>query len=244
MFNELVESSDARERTNKGWTVTLSALVQCVILVVLILIPLIYMQALPKAVFSTVVMAPPPPPPPSPPPAAAPAKSTQPVARLIDHGVIEAPRAIPGKVEVLTQPDLPPEAGGRDAEFGSVNALGETLSILGNNSPSVAPPPPPKPAQTIVKLGGKVAEARLTNRVQPNYPALARQARITGVVVLHAIIAKDGTISQLEVISGHPLLVQAALDAVKQWRYQPEVLNGDPVEVDTTITVNFQLGGG
>jgi protein TonB len=92
-------------------------------------------------------------------------------------------------------------------------------------------------------LGGNVEEARLANRVQPVYPALARQARITGVVVLHAIIAKDGTISQLEVISGHPLLVQSALDAVKQWRYQPEVLNGDPVEVDTTITVTFQLGG-
>jgi periplasmic protein TonB len=87
-----------------------------------------------------------------------------------------------------------------------------------------------------------VAETRLTNRVQPIYPVLARQAGITGVVVLHAIIAKDGSVSQLEIISGHPLLAQAALDAVRQWRYQPEVLNGDPVEVDTTITVNFQLG--
>ena len=66
---------------------------------------------------------------------------------------------------------------------------------------------------------------------------------VTGSVVLHAIIGKDGTVSQLEVVSGHPLLVQSALDAVKQWRYQPEVLNGDPVEVDTTITVTFQLGG-
>jgi protein TonB len=72
---------------------------------------------------------------------------------------------------------------------------------------------------------------------------LARQARIQGNVVLHAIIGKDGRVGELEVVSGHPLLVQSALDAVKNWRYQPTQLNGDPVEVDTTITVSFVLGG-
>jgi len=75
------------------------------------------------------------------------------------------------------------------------------------------------------------------NRVQPVYPPLARQTRISGTVRLHAIISKDGSIQQLEVISGHPLLQQNALDAVRQWRYQPTLLNGEPVEVDTTIDV-------
>jgi protein TonB len=83
----------------------------------------------------------------------------------------------------------------------------------------------------------------LINQTKPVYPALARQARIQGNVVLHAIIDKDGNVAQLEVISGHPLLVQAALDAVKQWRYKPTLLNNDPVEVDTTITVTFTMGG-
>jgi protein TonB len=73
------------------------------------------------------------------------------------------------------------------------------------------------------------------------YPPLARQTRISGTVRLHAIIAKDGTVQQLEVLSGHPLLVQAALDAVRQWRYQPTLLNGEPVEVDTTVDVIFSL---
>ncbi len=83
--------------------------------------------------------------------------------------------------------------------------------------------------------------ARIINRIQPVYPPLARQTRISGTVRLHAIIGKDGTIQSLEVMSGHPLLQQAALDAVRQWRYQPTLLNGDPVDVDTTIDVIFSL---
>jgi protein TonB len=79
------------------------------------------------------------------------------------------------------------------------------------------------------------------NRVQPQYPPLARQARVSGTVKLHAIIAKDGTVQELQVISGHPLLIQAALDAVRQWRYRPTLLNSEPVEVDTTIDVIFTL---
>jgi len=92
-----------------------------------------------------------------------------------------------------------------------------------------------------VKQGGAVAAARLINRVQPVYPPLARQTRVSGAVRLHAIIGKDGNILQLEVLSGHPLLVQSALDAVHQWKYRPVSLEGDPVEVDTTIDVIYSL---
>ena len=91
------------------------------------------------------------------------------------------------------------------------------------------------------RIGGSVAAAKLINKVPPVYPALARQTGIQGVVKLHAILGKDGTVQQLEVISGHPLLVQAALDAVRQWTYQPTLLEGKPVEVDTEIDVFFQL---
>jgi TonB family protein len=90
-------------------------------------------------------------------------------------------------------------------------------------------------------IGGSVAAAKLINRVQPIYPVLARQTGIQGVVKLHAILGKDGTVQQLQVLSGHPLLVQAALDAVRQWIYQPTLLEGKPVEVDTEIDVFFQL---
>jgi protein TonB len=104
-----------------------------------------------------------------------------------------------------------------------------------------AAPPPPKVIPKRVMVGGNVQAARLVNKVQPLYPPLARQTRISGTVKLHAIIGKDGSVQQLAMVSGHPLLVQAALDAVRQWRYQPTLLNGEPVEVDTEIDVIFSL---
>ena len=111
---------------------------------------------------------------------------------------------------------------------------------------------PPKPSGTkevIIhpppgmrfKTGDKVTAAKLVKRVNPVYPPLARQTRISGTVKFHVIIAKDGSVQQLEVLSGHPLLVQSAIDAVRQWKYQPTLLNGEPVEVDTTIDVIFAL---
>ncbi len=92
-----------------------------------------------------------------------------------------------------------------------------------------------------LKLSGPVVEAQLISRIEPHYPPLAIQTRQEGTVVLHAIISRDGRISALEVVSGSPFFVQAALDAVRQWRYRPTLLNGEPVEVETTITVEFRL---
>jgi protein TonB len=86
-----------------------------------------------------------------------------------------------------------------------------------------------------------VQQAQLTSRVEPRYPAIAIQTRTEGTVLLHAIISRDGRITALEVLSGPPLLVQAALDAVRQWRYRPTYLGSEPVEVDTSITVIFRL---
>ena len=88
-----------------------------------------------------------------------------------------------------------------------------------------------------------MAEGSLVYRVQPEYPEIARQARIQGAVQLRAIISKAGTIEDLTVESGPPMLIPPALRAVRQWRYRPYLLNGEPVEVDTEITVNFILGG-
>ncbi len=242
MFDDLVESSVVRKKTNTGWAVILSTIVQVCVLVVLILIPLIYTQALPKAMMATLLIAPPPPPPPPPPPAEAP-KIVKPVARLIQQGKLMQPRAIPKQVEVFKEAELPPEAPVAGGVLGGLDS--GLLGGLGSGPAVAAPPPPPPPApkQTRIKLGGQVVAAKLVAQPQPVYPPLARQARIQGNVVLHAIIDKDGRVGELQVISGHPLLVQSALEAVKNWRYQPTQLNGDPVEVDTTITVSFVLGG-
>jgi protein TonB len=238
MFDDLLESTNEKKKTNKGWGFILSGIVQAVILAVLILIPLIYTEALPKAMLSTLLIAPPPPPPPPPPPQ--PIKTIiKPVARLIQSGKLMQPRAIPKEVAVFKEAELPPDvinnAGNTGGVFGGIPGQGMVSSM--------APPPPKPTAPTRVKQGGNVTAASIIQQTRPLYPALARQARIQGSVVLHAIIDKDGKVAQLEVISGHPLLVQSALDAVKQWRYKPTQLNGDPVEVDTTITVTFTMGG-
>lgn len=103
-------------------------------------------------------------------------------------------------------------------------------------SPQAAPSP-----YRQIRLGATVQSAKILNRVQPIYPEEARKARIQGTVRLHVIIQKDGTLRGVEVVSGHPLLTESALTAVKQWRYEPTVLNGEPVEVDTTIDVSFVL---
>ncbi len=95
-----------------------------------------------------------------------------------------------------------------------------------------------------VRVGGGVQQKKLVHQVHPVYPPLAKQARIQGTVRFTAIIGTDGTIRNLQLIGGHPLLVQAAQEAVQQWRYEPTLLNGQPVEVITQIDVNFSLGGG
>lgn len=132
----------------------------------------------------------------------------------------------------------------------SVNAfsgpvVGEGL-VRGNGFTSVARPPgepsKPKPPSSPIRVGGNVQEANIVHRVLPVYPSLAKQARISGVVRLEGVITRDGAIKRLRVVSGHPLLVQSALDAVGQWLYRPTLLNGEPVEVIAPIEVSFLLG--
>ena len=110
--------------------------------------------------------------------------------------------------------------------------------------PAAAPPPVKevKPATPQrIRVGGNVQAANLIKKITPPYPPLAKQARIQGTVRFTAIIGKDGTIQNLQLVSGHPLLVPSATEAVKQWVYRPTLLNGEPVEVITQIDVNFTL---
>ena len=115
----------------------------------------------------------------------------------------------------------------------------------GGSTMSMAPPPPPPPPPpapgTRVRVGGNVQLANLLEHPRPVYPALAKLSRIQGTVRFDTIIGLDGKITWLQVVSGHPLLIQAAQDAVKLWTYRPTLLNGAPVEVQTIIDVNFTL---
>ena len=124
--------------------------------------------------------------------------------------------------------------------------MGSIIGRILRNQP-VPPPPPEQPAlkPTLsakpIRVSGGIQSAKLIHRVVPNYPSLAKTARIAGTVRLEAVISREGTIRELRAVSGHPLLVSAALVAVKQWRYRPTVLNGRPVEVVTQVEVRFTL---
>ncbi|HMD98839.1 MAG TPA: TonB family protein [Terriglobia bacterium] len=139
-------------------------------------------------------------------------------------------------------PTVPKAAvGGVPGGGASAGVIG---GIIGGVIGAAAPPPPPYPKAATpkrIRVGGTVEQARLVSQTKPEYPPLAKTARIQGTVKLEAVIDKDGTIEDLKVLSGHPLLVEAALDAVQHWRYQPTVLNGDPVEVVTEVDVNFSF---
>src|SRR6202047_3528714 len=237
MFSDLVVSSPNPTKTNKPWTVVVSMLFQVFFLGILILIPLIYTEALPKTMMSMMLVAPPPPPPPPPPPVAAQVVHIKPQVHLMDAGKLVAPKVIPKDIKIIKEDAPQMDAGMQGGVPGGV-AGGSMGGVIGGMGGA---PPPPKPTASRIRQGGSVQAALLINRVQPVYPPLARQTRISGTVRLHAIISKSGSVESLEVLSGHPLLVRAAMDAVQQWKYKPTLLNGEPVEVDTTIDVIFSL---
>jgi periplasmic protein TonB len=241
MFDEMVVSSPNPKKTNKRWTIFVSLAFQTLFVAILILIPLIYTEALPKTMMATMLTAPPPPPPPPPPPAATPVVHVKPQVHLMDAGKLVQPKVIPKDVKIIKE-DAPDVNAGMTGGVPGGVAGGSMGGVIGGVIGGMGTaPPPPRPVQQRIRQGGSVQAALLVNKVQPVYPPLARQTRISGTVRLHAIIAKNGSVEQLEVISGHPLLVRAAMDAVQQWKYKPTLLNGEPVEVDTTIDVIFSL---
>jgi protein TonB len=161
--------------------------------------------------------------------------------------VVIAPPSIPPVVQMLDEREAPPQVSYNN-EPGVVGSTGTGGARDGvwksfNESLSRVQPPPPQPA-TIKRefKTSSMLEGFLIRRVQPNYPPLARSARIQGPVVVTALISRSGTMENVTAVSGHPMLVQAAVQAVSQWRYRPYILNGEAIEVETQITVNFVLG--
>jgi len=238
-------------KTKKTWTVLVAFIVQTLLLIVLVILPMIFFTDLPKATLQAFLVAPPPPPPPPPPPAPAPVKIIKIIPRQFDAGKLMAPKVVPKEIAQIKEEELPPSAGagvvgGVPGGVPGGTPGGVLGGIIGSVPTNVAPPPPPKEAPKPVTpkritIGGNVQSAKLVRQPKPVYPPLAKQARISGTVKLAAVIAKDGSIQDLKVISGHPLLIPAALAAVKQWVYQPTLLNNEPVEVSTQIDVNFTL---
>lgn len=242
-------------KTNKTWTVLVSFLGQIVLILIAVILPLIYTDVLPTATLTSFLVAPPPPPPPPPPPAAAaPIKVVKVIPRQFDAGKLMAPKSVPKDIATIKEEELPPPSSGVAGVVGGVaggvagGAAGGILGGIIGGIPTAAPPPPPPPpavkkeaAPQRIRVGGLVQAAMVIKKIPPVYPQLAKSARVSGIVHLQAVIAKDGTIQELKVLGGPALLIQAAVDAVKQWVYRPTLLNGEPVQVETTIDVNFTL---
>jgi len=241
MFEDSLLESGGRLASRQPWTTAISFLLQAAIGTTVVLMSLLYTESLPIHTLADTLEAPPPPAAP-----AAPAEHVTTVARQsseIDNGVLIPPREIPRTIAVIH--DQPNELGSNSqttpgVPYGVPGTSSNSMLTELLRTPSVAPrvAPPMK-----VRVSAGVAQGLLIREVKPQYPSLARQARIQGTVVLQAVIGKDGTVQELRVISGHPLLVTAAIDAVRQWRYRPYYLNGEPVTVDTQINVIFTLTG-
>src|ERR1700688_1431872 len=246
MFEDSLLESGGRLKTKRGRTTTFAIILEIALIGVMVLLPLIFTEALPKQQLMTFLVAPPPPPPP-PPPAAAPVKIVKQIQTDIVNGALRTPTKIPQKIQMIKEEEAPPPAMASSGVVGGVPGGipgGQMGGVIGGiiSSTPVAVPKVATPQRVRVSQG--VVSGLKVKDVKPNYPPLARQARIQGAVVLHALISKDGSITGLTLISGHPMLAPAAIDAVKQWRYKPYLLNGEPVEVDTEVQVNFTLAGG
>lgn len=247
MFEQSILSE---ARTHKTWTVALVFAAQIAAVGVMILIPILFLQPLPMAEVTAMLVAPPPPPPP------ATVRTARAVPRRFDPSRLFEPRTIPKAIAAIQDlPPAPPATGVAGGVPGGV-AGGQIGGVLGGilgAIPSAAPPPPPPPVKPAeppkaapappqtVTMGGRVEAARLINAPNPVYPAVAKAVRIQGTVVMDALIGKDGRIEDLRVVKGNALLVGAAMAAVKQWTYRPTYLNGRPVQVKTEIDVTFNL---
>jgi len=243
MFEDSLLESGGRLKTKRGLYTSLSMIVQVGLLGVLVLIPLLFTEALPKTQLMTFLVAPPPPPPP-PPPAAAPVHIVRQVQTDMVNGQLRTPTKIPEKVQMIREDEAPPPSLASGGVIGGIGTAGGSMGgVIGGIINSTALVPKAVVPQRI-RVSQGVTQGLLIKKVQPVYPPLARQARIQGNVLLQAEISTEGTIENLHLISGHPMLAPAAIEAVKQWRYKPYILNGEPVPVETQITVIFSLAGG
>lgn len=246
MFEDALFATNRRRTPQQRWAAATSFAVQAAFVTFLVALPLFFTEALPIDYVRSFIELPPPPVgrPVTPPETHVRAQQTN--SNLNQMGQVIAIRQIPRTITQVDDHDVaPPHVGDGIGVVGLPPGIGRPDGVIGifaENTDrmlaAVKPPMSSKPIRVSV-----MDEGLLVRKVKPIYPSLATITHVQGPVVLHAIIGRDGSIQQLQALSGHPLLIKAAMDAVAQWRYKPYKLNGEPVEVDTTITVNFRLGG-
>jgi len=244
MFTDCLLETSWSHRSRRGWSTLSSFGIEAAVLGLLLLLPLWKSVGLPPGrILPTPISW-------GAPPAAAPRSiaresPTRPTQSNLADNVPIAPHEVPRVVANITETVAPPQlsfnTGGIEGGIGRGRPDG-ILNVLNDSIARAAQPPALAHAPaTRAFRESRLLEGSLIRRVQPTYPVLAKTARIQGPVILFAIISKGGIIENLRTISGHPMLVPAAIEAVSQWRYRPYMLNGEPVEVETQITVNFVL---
>ena len=240
MFAGSIYDTPWANHSRRGWTTLASFGLQAVLVAVLMAIPFVYTTGLPQAHWTDNIVFPYFAPKPTPTPDTQPGPTTGNNNINTFHPAFTVSSEIPvGVHNEGTETPVPPTLQNVGVCVGCPPGIS---SIPGFNSPWIKIPVAQQ-APVLKPVISSIMEGLLIRRVQPTYPPLALQARIQGPVVLQAIIGRDGTIENLHTLSGHPLLVPAAVRAVQQWRYRPYVLNGEPIEVETQVTVNFVLGG-
>ncbi len=242
LFQDSLILSGQKSRPRNLWAAVGSLALQSLLLTAVIIIPLYHTEILPKRETLTMLYAPPPPPPP-------PASSTTKLSRPMPVSTYKPTSISLPSQEQKTQEAPATSAGVVGGVIGGVpggviggvpgGVLGGVLAGTGS-APVLAKALDPRPVKRV-RLAARVVEANLVHDVAPTYPPEAGRSRIEGTVVLWAVIGKDGSVQDVRVESGLPILAEAAIDAVKQWRYKPYMLNGEPVEVDSRITINFTL---
>jgi protein TonB len=251
LFADVLLETSSLQRHRRGLATVLSIVFQCSLLGGVLILPLMFTETLPRQqLLSFLVAAPPPPPPPPPAASAAAAKVVERVGTDIMDGRLRTPGRIPQTVQMIREDEAPPALSSGGVIGGVPGGIpgGQLGGVIGGiisssstlaSVPKLAIPAAPK----RIRISQGVTKGSLIQKLEPAYPMIARAAHIQGEVVLTAIISRTGEIQNLVLVSGHPMLVPAAINAVKQWRYRPFLLNGEPVEVETTITVTFQLSG-
>jgi protein TonB len=238
LFHDSLVVSGAESRPPNLWAALASAALLSLLLLALVVIPLFHTDTLPNRETVTMLYMP---------PAAAASNVTRLPAPTSTSRKTPTNLRIPTAVHKTQEAPSPPvdSAGGLAGGVpgGVVGGIpgGVLNGVLSNTGSAQALVKTPAPAPKRVRVPAQVAEANLVHDVAPQYPPEAGRKRIQGTVVLMAVIDKDGTVRDVQVVSGLPVLAQAAIDAVKQWRYRPYLLNGTPVEVASHITINFTL---
>lgn len=241
LFSQSLMEMSGFDRSRRRWTQSTSLIVQLVIVGMLVLLPFWFTDILPAQQLATFLIAPLPPPPPPPP--AAPTLKASKVLSEVANGQLLAPNKIPQKVKEIAEEEAPAQItgviGGVEGGVPGGSAGGVIGSLISSTPHTANLPTVAVPKRIRVSTG--VSEGMLLHRVEPVYPIIAQRARIEGTVELKAIISKEGMIEGLQRVNGHPFLVTAAMDAVRQWRYRPYMLNGEPLEVETNVVVNFHM---